>query len=385
MRADDLELGRDQLDAALGPGERRWWSLPRRRPALGVASLGPPALLYVAVGVALGPAGVDLFSGAALHDAQTIAWIALAVLGVFIGLGLHGDSSLAPGPTLIAGSVIAAITVAAIATGMFLEVSRVQLSRADAFASPTLASCLLIGLCAAVSGALHTREQAPAELRAAARLADVDDVPLVWAGTVLIGICGGGPIWWRLAATLLGGAAIGCAGWLLFDRADGAERGLYVAGAVLLLAGIGAYLGTSPLLAGWSAATLWLRLPGAADRITARDLRPLQHPLVALLLIMAGALIRWNAIILWVTAFLVVLRIAAKLLATLATCRYTRIPPAMLASVLLYPGVMGIALATNARLVLGDDFDWVVSTVTIATVVAEVIAAFLPDVEREAA
>lgn len=381
MRADDPELGRDQLDAALGSIERPWWSLPPRSPALGVASLGPPALLYVAAGVALGPSGLNVLSGAALHQAQAIAWIALAVLGVFIGLGLHGDSSLAARPTFIAGTVIAAVTVSAIAAGVLLEVSRVRLTRAEAFASPTLASCLLIGLCAAVSGALRTRRQAAPELRAAARLADVDDVPLVWAGTVLIAVCGGGPVWTRLAATLLGGAAIGCAGWLLFDRADDAERGLHVAGAVLLLGGIGAYLGTSPLLAGWSAAMLWVRLPGAADRITARDLRPLQHPLVALLLIMAGALIRWNAAILWVTAFLVVLRIGAKLLAALATYRYTGISPAMLASVLLHPGVMGIALATNAKLVLGDDFDWVLSTVTIATVAAEIIAAFLPHVD----
>ena len=382
MRADDLELGRDQLDAALGRVERHWWSLPRRSPALGVESFGPPALVYVALGVGLGPVGLDILSNSALDQAQTVAWIALAVLGVFVGLGLHDDASLAPGAALIAGSLIAAITVSAIASGLVLEVSRVRLARPEAIASPTLTSCLLIALCAAASGALHTRTRAA---RAAARLADVDDVPLVWAGTVLIAICGGGPIWWRLAATLLGGAAIGCAGWLLFDRADGAERGLYVAGAILLLAGIGAYLGTSPLLAGWSAATLWVRLPGAADRITARDLRALQHPLVALLLVMAGAMIRWNTIVLWVTAFLVILRIGAKLLATLATYRYTRISPAMLASVLLHPGVMGIALAANARLVLGDGFDWVVSTVTIATVAAEVIAAFLPDVDAEAA
>jgi hypothetical protein len=45
---------------------------------------------------------------------------------------------------------------------------------------------------------------------------------------------------------------------------------------------------------------------------------------------------------------------------------------------------MGIALAMNARLILGEDFDWVMSTVIVSTVIAEAIAAFLPDVEREA-
>ena len=384
MRADDAELGRDRLDVVLGAVERRWWSLPRRSPALGIGSLGSPALVYVLIGMALGPSALNILSDTTLNEAQTIAWVALAVLGVFVGLGLHSDSPVAPGPTLVAGAVIGAITVATIAGGLYLEVRNVGLLNAEPFASAPAASCVLIGLCMAVSGALHPRGRAAAELRAAARLADVDDVPLVLAGTVLVALLVDGPIWWRLAATLLGGGAIGVAGWLLFDRAAEAERGLYVAGAVLLLSGIGAYLGTSPLLAGWSAATLWARLPGAADRITARDLRALQHPLVALLLIMAGALIRWNAIVLWVTAFLVVLRIGAKLGATLATYRYTRISPAVLASVLLHPGVMGIALATNARLLIGAGFDGVVSAVTLATVIAEIAAAFLPDVDSEA-
>lgn len=385
MRAEDPELGNDALDVALGRIERRWWLFPRLSPALGLRSLGSPAFVYVVLGMAIGPAGLNIVSHAALTETQTIAWVALAVLGVFVGLGLHGDSSVAAGRTLIAGAAIGVITVVTIAAGLYLEVGRVRVARPEMFASAPVASCVLIALCVAVSGALHTGRQTAPELRAAARLADVDDVPLVLAGTLILAVLGAAPIWPRMAATLLGGAAIGFAGWLLFEGADDAERGLYVAGAVLLLAGIGAYLGTSPLLAGWSAAVLWARLPGAADRITARDLRPLQHPLVALLLIMAGALTRWNVVILWVTAFLVVLRIGAKLVATLSTSRYTRISPGVLASVLLHPGVMGIALATNARLLLGDAFDWVVSTVTISTVVAEVIAAFLPDADSEAA
>lgn len=383
-RADGPELGRDQLDVALGRVERRWWSLPPRSPALGVGSLGSPALVYVLLGVALGPAGLNILTNASLEIAHTITWVSLAVLGVFVGLGLHTDASDA-GPTLIPAAVIGVITVATIAIGLFFEIRWATSSRPETLPSPLLASSVLIGMCAGVSGALHSSGHAAAELRTAARLADLDDVPLVLAGTALLAALGIGPIVWRLAATLLGGAAIGFAGWLLFDRASEAERGLYVAGAILLLAGIGAYLGTSPLLAGWSAATLWARLPGAADRITARDLGPLQHPLVALLLIIAGGLTRWSAIVLWVAACVVVLRLAGKLVATLAAYRLARVSPSVLAIVLLHPGVMGIALAMNARLILGEDFDWVMSTVIASTVIAEAIAAFLPDVEREAA
>jgi hypothetical protein len=147
---------------------------------------------------------------------------------------------------------------------------------------------------------------------------------------------------------------------------------------VLLIAGIGAYLGTSPLLSGCIAAIVWVRAPGAADRITARDLRTLQHPLVALLLIIAGATLEWTAMVLWVTGAIVVLRFAAKLLAAVAVAPFAGVSPALLATVLLQPGIMGIALALNAGRMLGADYLWIVSAVTTAALVSEVLAAFLP-------
>jgi hypothetical protein len=95
-------------------------------------------------------------------------------------------------------------------------------------------------------------------------------------------------------------------------------------------------------------------------------------------LIIAGSLVEWNAVVLWVTGCIVVLRFAAKLLASIVAARLARVSPALLSIVLLQPGIMGIALGLNAGLMLGDDSSWIVSVVTTSAMAAEVLSAFLP-------
>jgi hypothetical protein len=152
-----------------------------------------------------------------------------------------------------------------------------------------------------------------------------------------------------------------------------------------MLAGIGAYLGTSPLVSGCTAAVVWSRVPGPADRITAHDLRALQHPLVALILIFAGATVEGTLVALWAAALLVVLRLATKLLVSVFVSRLVDASPSLLASILLQPGVLGVAMALNAWLVLGDGYRWVVSAVAIATVATEALALFAPETTEESA
>lgn len=375
------ELGIDQLDPTTVDLGQRWLWFPRRRPALGVGPTAAPTLLFVVLGAVLGPSGLNILTRAVLVNVQAIPWVALAVMGVFIGLGLARSAPSAAGKALISSGIIALITVATVTTGLFVLVSHAHIHTAGNL----LASSILIGLCASVSAALPTTVGGSGQLRRAAYLADLDDVPLALFGTAVVAALAGGSVALRLIVTVGGGGAIGLAGLLLFERANESERGLFVTGTVLLLAGIGAYLGTSPLLSGGAAAMVWLRAPGVADRITARDLRVLQHPLMALLLILAGAMLRWNTMVLWVTAYVVVLRFAAKLLASVVVNRVADVSPALLATVLLQPGVMGIAFAVNVGLVGGRGYDWVVSTVTTSVVASEILAAFLPYAREDTA
>ena len=368
------ELGRDVLDHQPAAVEGGWLWLPRRRPALGVQATVVPTLLFVLLGAALGPHGFNILTNAAVDHLQAVVWVALAVIGVFIGLGMFAVAADADSGIFVSGAITAAVTIATVAGGLYGLVWQSSIT----LPVDPLAGCILIGTCASVSAAVQTVDGASPEVRRAARLADLDDVPLLVLGVTLLTAVVGGSVALRLLVTIAAGGAIGLAGCLLFERASEAERGVFVTGAVLLLAGIGAYLGTSPLLSGCVAAVVWVRVPGSADRISARDLRTLQHPLVALLLIVAGAMVEWSVTVLWITGCTVILRFAAKLLATVVAAPLARVSPSMLAVVLLQPGIMGIALAVSAGQLLGGDYDWLVSSVTVSAVVSEVLAAFMP-------
>jgi hypothetical protein len=372
--ADWPELGRDVLDPQPSAVRASWFRLPQRRLALGVGATATPTLVLVLLGAALGPNGLAVLGDAALDSLEAVVWVALAVIGVFIGLGLANIATRSTTRVLTSGLITSLITIVTVSVGLYLLMAQAQVH----LPAYTPAASLLIGVCASVSAAIQTSAGSSAELQRAAHLADLDDVPLIVLGVALVAGFAGESMILRLALTAAAGAAIGVAGWLLFEHADVHERGVFVTGAVLLLAGIGAYLGTSPLLSGCIAALVWVRAPGAADRITARDLGMLQHPLVALLLIVAGARVGWSVVVLWVTGCIVVLRLTGKLLGSIAVTRLAHVSPAVLASVLLPPGIMGIALALNAHQILGTDYAWIVSAVTTSAVATEILAAFLP-------
>jgi hypothetical protein len=65
--------------------------------------------------------------------------------------------------------------------------------------------------------------------------------------------------------------------------------------------------------------------------------------------------------------------------------RLARVSPALLATVLLQPGVMGIALGLNVAQMLGDDYQWILSAVTASAVVSEILGMLLPGIHEEPA
>src|SRR6185436_11308127 len=98
--------------------------------------------------------------------------------------------------------------------------------------------------------------------------------------------------WVYAVAPVVLGLVVGVIGWLLFDRAEsGAERVVFVLGTLALAGGAAAYLGVSPLAAGLVAGLFWATTRGRADRIVTNDVQRVQHPLIVLLLLTAGA--RW--------------------------------------------------------------------------------------------
>lgn len=375
MRAggDWPEFGYDPLDLADTQAPRRVGWLPYRRLSLGAKATATPTLLFILAGMAFGPHGLNLLTSSVMTNSQALVWVGLAVTGVFVGLGLASRSAVPGRNVALTSGLIALMTVGVIAAGLYLLSSRAGLPLSGALG----AGAILAGLSVSVSAAIPTSPTASREIEQAARLADLDDFPLVVGGVIVLAVLSGEAAALRVIVTVAAGGALGLAGCLLFSRATDTERGLFVAGIVLLLAGAGAYLGTSPLASGCAAALVWSRVPGTADRITAHDLRVLQHPLVVLILIFAGATIQITLAVLWVAAIIVVLRLAAKLLVSVVVSRLAAASPSLLASVLLQPGVLGVGLAMNAWLLLGDDYRWVLSAVSLATVTSEALALFL--------
>lgn len=381
------EVGSDALDARV---PRTAWSaairavLPPRGAAFGVGATAAPSLMFIAVGVALGPELLGVLSPRVLLHLDAVVSVALAALGIFVGLELGAlTRSGAARPMLLAATTEATITIGVVAATMFLLLSRWGLPVA---LDPGLLAGIL-GISSCASAAVRFDGPVTPDVAFASRIADLEDVPLICLGAVVVAMAAGGlPVAANVLAALAAGAAVGLAGVLLFERAAGAaERGVFVAGSVVLLGGVAAFLHASPLLTGATAAVVWVRMRGTADELVRADLRKLQHPLVALLLIVAGASIQPTMPALWIAAPLVLFRLTGKLLASAATAAMAGVAAGVLGTVLAPPGVVGIALALNVQQVAGTGDTVLVSSVTIAAVASEILAAALLSRPEEAA
>jgi hypothetical protein len=217
----------------------------------------------------------------------------------------------------------------------------------------------------------------------ATRIADLDDGFAVVAGAFAVAAVRGGTAPEALAVvvtTVLVGALVGVAGWLLFEAArTEAERAVFVLGALCLAGGAADYVHCSPLLAGLVAGGLWRVLPGHADRIIRDDVSRFQHPLVLLLLVAAGAWMQVSALAVWLLAPFVVFRFAGKVLgAWIGAALAPGIALVDLAAYLLPPGLMGIAVALNLlQASPSPTATAVLTAVALGTLASEILAVFV--------
>jgi hypothetical protein len=389
---DRSEVGQDELDAQVSVSDAdalRWIDvLGRTRAALGLRPLTAPALIFVPLGAALGPVGLGVVPLTVLGHLYPVIAVALAAIGIFVGFGVAIERPHDRRLLAIAG-LEALVTIAVVALtcmGLFASWRITE--------SGTVLMALVLGICAsatsasiAVPGLSSSRAtDAPAidevAMRdAVLRIADLDDVlPIVVGGGIL---AFGTGMTWSASVTLMTLGLIvpltfAMAGGLLFDRAhDPAERSVFVIGTATLLGGGATYLGVSPLFAGMVAGIFWKYSPGRADTIIRDDLRRLQHPLVVLLLIFAGAAIQPSYLALWLAAAYVMTRLCGKLLGGWLVSRLTpSLSPADLGSYLLPPGVIGLAFALSFHLVTFSVTSAAVLTAVAAgTLASEIIAA----------
>jgi hypothetical protein len=329
-------------------------------------------MLLVPIGVVLGPSGTAIITLDALTHLDVVISIALATLGVFVGIAF-GTQEGRVTRLVVAATLEGSVTLIAVAAATYFLLQAWQMP----LLVPPVIAALALGIAASASAAPFVAAGHDRAREIAARVADLDDVlPILAGGAVLSLIVPGGATVARdLMVALATGAGAGVSGWLLFERSEAAERGVFVLGTLALLGGIAGYLGVSPLIAGMAAGFVWARTPGHTDRIAADDLRKVQHPLVVLLLLTAGASLEADMVGIWLFAPYVLFRLAGKMLGGWVASRLApAVAPSDLGAYLVPPGVLGIAFALNLMQIAGETAGPLLFAVSLGAVASELVA-----------
>lgn len=355
----------------------------RTRAALGLRPLTAPVMVFIPLGILLGPGSLGVISRTALAHLDIVVSIALATLGVVIGIAV-GREVRAAGRLLAAATLEAGTTIAVVVGALTVLLHSWVLP----LEIPILVAALGLGVCASASAAPSVGVGDEGAAQIAGRVADLDDVlPIVLGGFVLA-MANPGQLSSFASTALTAGAglAIGLCGWLLVERTHViAERGVFVLGALAMLGGAPAYMGLSPLLTGMAAGIFWVAAPGRCDAIVARELRKVQHPIVVLVLITAGASLELTTAGIWLLVPYVIFRSAGKILGGWAASRIAPgIAPADLGAYLIPPGVIGIAFALNLQQVAHQPATSLVFAVALGAIASEGLALVVTPKPREA-
>jgi hypothetical protein len=352
------------------------------RAALGLQPVTAPVILYIPLGILLGPEGIGVISVRGLGHLDAVISIALATLGMFIGIAAATEGG-ARKRLLLASSTEAAVTMLAVSGAILVLLGVWGLP----LALPHVVVAFALGISAASSAAPSIDVGDERARKIAARVADLDDVLPVLMGSVIVAMLGsvGLPPALGILATVGIGLLVAVAGWLLFERSAGAERGVFVLGTIALLGGCAAYLHTSPLLSGLVAGWFWALTSGKTDRVVTLELRKVQHPLVVLLLVSAGAGLTLSTAGIWLFAPYVVFRVAGKLTGGWVASRIAPgVAPSDLGAYLIPPGVIGIAFALNLQQVAPGVTSALVFAVAMGSIASELLAVLVAPEPRAA-
>jgi hypothetical protein len=340
------------------------------------ATSAPVALLLV-TGIALGPQGINLLSPSVLPLLNPVVPVALAAMGILVGLGSSGRR---PGNRRVVGAAMlgAGVTLLIVSLGLG-SVAATDLAPGVPLFWTVAAIC---GISAATSLTLPPGDPlVPASSAARVREAGVL-LPIVAGGLLIAWLRAVSP---SAALALLGQAsaitlALAAAGWLLLTRTSSVtEERVFTISALLLVGGAADALGQSALLAGLIAGVFWRHVGGVPRDTLRRDVLFIQHPLLVLVLLVAGARAELSLVAITLGLVYAILRVAGTLIAGRLAAHVGR--PHLsgdLGRPLLRPGVFGVAFVLNAATVAGGDASILLATVVAGTIGSEAAALLLP-------
>jgi hypothetical protein len=311
---------------------------PLRSRATFYAGLVPGALpiaVVVVLGSALGPYGLGLLSENVLTSLDPAMPVALAALGVSVGIGISARTPR-DRQHLAATSIRSLVAMGIVATG-----AAVALQTFGAGLEPgSWFSAALLAICAA--------DDPLAVLFGGAALAFVRE-PSAAASALLM-----------LQATGVA-LVIASAGWLLLARSAPGTQRIYVIAMLLLLGGASEYLSLSALMSGLAAGLFWDAVGGPTRSAIRGDVLYLQRPVVLLILVVSGARTVLNPVVISVGLSYLLLRFAGAAAARKLVPSWPEVDRDMF----LPPGVVGLAFALNAVRAIGSDPATILSIVVI--------------------
>jgi hypothetical protein len=169
---------------------------------------------------------------------------------------------------------------------------------------------------------------------------------------------------------------LAAAAWLLLSgTTSDTEQRIFAVAALLLIGGAADYLSLSALLGGLIAGGFWRAIGGTVQESMLRDALYVQHPLAALVLVMAGA----QAEPTFGATGLAVVYVLVRTLASMIGRWLARwvhpgdvrlaVHPAVLPS-----GVFGVAFALNALRAIGPGMTTVLTVVVLGTIGVEILS-----------
>jgi hypothetical protein len=240
---------------------------------------------------------------------------------------------------------------------------------------------VVVGVCAASSLALSAAN--PLELRSVtARLVGLGVFVPIVVGEFLLARSrvGGSAGAFALVSAASGVTlALAAAAWLLLTRvsSDTEERVIAVS-ALLLVGGVGEALSLSGLFGGLVAGLFWRYAGGRPRDSIGRDVLFVQHPLLVLVLLVAGARADLSMTSLGLGIAYLALRLVGQLAGGIAAGRAARVNlPRDVALHFISPGVFGVAFALNAASVVDPDGSVLLATVVVGTMGSELVTRFL--------
>lgn len=366
-----VDDGFGQVPGPDGRRSRRWRGL-----LVWSATSAPVALLLTA-GIAFGPRGINLLSSATLPLLDPIVPVALAALGVLVGLGV-GERRTDDRRVFAAACLAAAVTMLVVSAGLAV----IPPAGMSSITRPFWTLILTAGICAATSLTLPAGSSLEARA-AATRVIELGVLlPIVAGGLVLAWLGAGSSAG---AAVLLARACgvtlvLAAAAWLLLTRASSeTEERTFAVSALLLVGGVAAALAMSALFGGLVAGVFW-GFAGRHPRDTIRrDVLFVQHPLLVLVLLVAGARAEHSPATLALGAGYVLLRVVGQLGGGTIAARVAGVKaPRDVGLHLLPPGVFGVALALNAVTIVGADASMLLAAVVAGTIGSSLVALLLP-------